>query len=259
LLFRFIKKYRGLDFPRKARFREWKLETYLQQRADKTLKWTLGTFLGEWRLCLSAAAMRYCKRTSSTHTLRGFNVLYQHNQLLLADETLEARVVRVIQVCGDDERSRAMPFDVLCLRKEILHQLLLAREFNFNMALAQSTTSTSSAIGLEAVDSVDSLIEIDKLDVAVESFACDTLHDNVDWLIILLIDYASIATKECKDFRAVHTIRDLQTLSIRFSWTSSIEKLTFLILTTPKLASLASLHISTKGKFFGSRASSKVG
>jgi hypothetical protein len=94
--------------------------------------------------------------------------------------------------------------------------LFLARELYLNVTGTQSTTPTSSAVLISSVNSVDSLIEIDKLDIAVKRLAGDTLHDNVNWLILLLVDDARIAAKVCKDLRAGNTIRNLRNSSVRF-------------------------------------------
>ena len=68
-------------------------------------------------------------------------MLNQHDQFLVADETLETRVEFVVWIVGDDDRSRALPLNVLCLGEEILHQLLLASKLNVYMARSQSTTT----------------------------------------------------------------------------------------------------------------------
>ena len=70
----------------------------------------------------------------STYALGGLDVLDQHDQLFLADKTLETGVVRVTFILRNDDRSGTLPLNVLCLREEILHQLLLAGELTINMA-----------------------------------------------------------------------------------------------------------------------------
>lgn len=137
-------------------------------------------------------------------------MLDQHNQLLLAYKPLETRVVAIVWISWNDAWTTTLPSDILCLGKHILHKMLLARELNLNMALAQSTTTASSAIDLEAVDGINGLIETDKLDIAVKSLAGNTLHDDVDWLTIILTDDAGIATKEGKNLLTVNRVRDLQ-------------------------------------------------
>jgi len=137
-------------------------------------------------------------------------MLDQHNQLLLAYKTLETRVVAIFWISWNDVWTTALPSDILCLGKHILHKMILARELNLNMTLAQSTTTTSSAIDLEAVDSINGLIKTDKLDIAVKCLACNTLHDDVDRLTIILTDDAGIAAKEGKNLLTVNRVRDLQ-------------------------------------------------
>lgn len=137
-------------------------------------------------------------------------MLDQHNQLLLANESLETGVVWIIHISRLDDGSRSGPGDILCLWEQILHELLLARQLNLNMALSKATSTTSSSVCLEAVDSIDGLIEVDKLNIAVKSLAGDSLHDDVNGLEVLFADDTGIATKESKNFRTVDRVWNLQ-------------------------------------------------
>ena len=137
-------------------------------------------------------------------------MFYQHHQLLLADETLETRVVWISVVSGLYNRLGSVPSDILCLREQILHELILARQLNLDMALTKTATTTSITVRLKAVDSIDSLIEGDKFNIAIKGLAGNALHDNVDGLIIQLTDDSSITAKEGKNLWAVNGIRDLQ-------------------------------------------------
>jgi hypothetical protein len=92
--------------------------------------------------------------------------------------------------------------------------MLLARKLHFNVTMAQTARTPTSAVGFKAVDSGDGLIEVDELDIAVQGLACDTLHDDVDWLIIILSDNFSVTAEECEDLGAVDRIWNLQSISV---------------------------------------------
>ena len=75
------------------------------------------------------------------------------------------------------------------------------------------TTTTTHAICLETVDCRDRLSQVNKLDKAVKSLACNSLHDDVDWLQLGFADDSGVATKECENFRAGDSIWDLYFVS----------------------------------------------
>jgi len=102
-----------------------------------------------------------------TYSLRGLNMLNQHNQLLLRKEALKTRIILIIWISLQNHRSSTMPVDILSFGEQILHQLILAGKLNIDMALAQTTSSTTGTISLEAVDSVDGLIKVDEFNVTV--------------------------------------------------------------------------------------------
>lgn len=135
-------------------------------------------------------------------------MLEQHDELLLDNEALEAGVVQVIRIPRDDVRSGALPPNILRLWEQFLHQLILCRKLDVNMALTQATTSTLSVL-LETVDSQNSLSQVDELDKAIKSLTGDSLHDDMDWLIRGLADEFGVTAKEGKHFGAGRTIRDL--------------------------------------------------
>jgi hypothetical protein len=193
-----------------------------------------------------------------THTLWRLNMLNQHDQLLLTDETLKSRVEPIIRVLRNDLRTTSKPLYILRLREQLFHQSLLAGKLDLNMALTKATSTTTSTVCLEAVDGADGLGEAGELNVAVKSLACDALHDYVDWLVLILVDDTGIATKEGHYFGAGNTVWNLQVLSEEPCYWGRW-KLTFLILITPHLSGLGRRQYSAKGKFLGSRASSTDG
>ena len=130
-------------------------------------------------------------------------MLNQHNQLLLTDEALETRIVLIIRISILDDRSRSRPSNILRLGKQIMHQLLLARQLNLHMSLSQPTTSPTSPIHLKAIDRIDSLIEADELHIAVQRLARNTLHDDVHGLEVLLVDDTGVTAEESEDFGTV--------------------------------------------------------
>jgi hypothetical protein len=112
------------EIRREQQNSEWQKMTYLDQGANKTLKWTLWTILREWRLLQLVTDQNV--ETFDTHSLRSFNMLDQHDQLLLTDETLETGIVLVIRVSFVDDGKSAVPGDILSLGEQIFHQRLLA-------------------------------------------------------------------------------------------------------------------------------------
>ncbi len=76
------------------------------------------------------------------------------------------------------------------------------------MTLAQSTTAALSVV-FKAVNSRNSLAQVNKFDKAIKSFACDSLHDDVNGFILRLIDESGVATKEGEDFGTARTIWNL--------------------------------------------------
>lgn len=85
------------------------------------------------------------------------------------------------------------------------------------MTLTQSTTTTYAVV-LEAVDSRNSLAQIDELDKTIKSLAGYTLHDNVDWLVLGLAHDSGVTTKEGKDLGTVGSVWDLFLVNMRKSW-----------------------------------------
>lgn len=94
-------------------------------------------------------------------------MLNQHNQLLASDETLKASIVLISLILWQNNRNGTCPNDILGFGEQLLHQLLLSRQLNFNVALTEATAFAAGAVGLEAVDSCDGLIHVDKFNIAV--------------------------------------------------------------------------------------------
>jgi hypothetical protein len=140
-------------------------------------------------------------------------MFHQHNKLLLADESLEAGVIRIVLIPRCDDRSGTLPSDILRLREQIMHELFLTRELDLYMSLAEPTTATSSSICLETIDCSNSFIQAHKLDVAIKSLACHTLHDDVDGFVFLFTDDTSVTAKEGKNFGTVDRVRNLRVVS----------------------------------------------
>jgi hypothetical protein len=82
--------------------------------------------------------LRITQVENDTHALWRLNVLHQHDQFLTTDESLESRGKSITSVRGTDYRPGSIPLDVLCLGKQILHQVLLAGKLYLNMALTQT-------------------------------------------------------------------------------------------------------------------------
>jgi hypothetical protein len=140
-------------------------------------------------------------------------MFHQHNKLLLADESLEAGVIWIVLVPRCDDRSRTLPSDIFRLREQIVHELLLTRELDLYMSLTEPTTATSSSICLETIDCSNSFIQAHKLDVAIKSLACHTLHDDVDGFMFLFADNTGVAPEESKNFGTVDRVRNLHVVS----------------------------------------------
>jgi hypothetical protein len=199
--------------------------TYLEESADETLEWPLRAVLGKRRLERSEYChmlrMRILNWTGNagdqTHALRRLNVLHQHNKLLAGNESLESRVINVIRIRGNDGGAGSLPRDILRLGEQLHHEMLLARQLHINMTLAQTTRTTAIPVSLETINGSNSLIEADKLDIAVKSLARDALHDDVDGLVIILGDDLCVTTEECKDLRAIDRVRNLQIISTSFT------------------------------------------
>jgi hypothetical protein len=83
------KKPRGLNPLRKARFRGRKLKRTFNKVLIRHSNGRWGHSLENGDCVRQLLLSRNIKRTWPTYALRGFNMLYQHYQLLLADETLE--------------------------------------------------------------------------------------------------------------------------------------------------------------------------
>ena len=129
-------------------------------------------------------------------------MLDQHHNLLTTDKSTKSRVERIAVVGRNDLWSTILKDNVLGLREEVLHQRILTRKLNFNMTLAKTTTATTSLVCFKAIDSCDRLAEIDKLNIAVQSLACNALHNDMNCLTILLWNKSSIATEEGEDLLA---------------------------------------------------------
>lgn len=136
-------------------------------------------------------------------------MLDQHNQLLTTDETLEARVVAIIEVSRNDTRNRAIPLDVLSLWEQLVHQLLLAGQLDLDMALTETAPATASAVNLKTVDCSSCLAQVDELNVAVEGLASNALHDDMDRLMVALGSNASVAAKKSEDLRTIDAVWNL--------------------------------------------------
>lgn len=121
-------------------------------------------------------------------------MLHQHNQLLLAYKSIEARVVDILWVSGDDCSTTTVPDNVLSLWKKVLQQSILARQLDLNVALTKSSTLTTRSIKFKAVDRIDSLLQAGELDIAIKSLTGDALHNDMNGLVVSLGDEAGIAT-----------------------------------------------------------------
>lgn len=150
-------------------------------------------------------------------------MLDQHNHLFLADKASKTRIVRIIWIGRQNMRLVTRPMNILGLGKQILHESFLARNLHLNMALTKTTITTSGSVILIAVDGGYSFIQVDELNIAVKSLACDSLHDNVDWLVFLLADDSCVATKEGKDLWAVDTVRNLSRCQYEVSVSTTID------------------------------------
>jgi hypothetical protein len=145
-----------------------------------------------------------------TYTLWRLNVLFQHDQFFTTNKSLEPRIIDILWILGNDRRPRAMPLDIFCLWKQIPHEMLLARKLHVDMTLAQTAGTPSSPISFESINSSDGLVKADKLDIAVQSLTCNTLHDDMNGLVIMLSNDFCVTTQECEDFWAIDGIWDLQ-------------------------------------------------
>lgn len=139
-------------------------------------------------------SMDILEGTSGTYTLRSLNMLNQHHQLLFAHETLETGVIRIIGILLNNPGCTLTPNNILSLREQVLHQLILAGKLDLNMALTKTTTTATGAVGFEAVNSSNGLVEVDEFNIAVQSLACDALHNDVDGLVFLLVNQAGITS-----------------------------------------------------------------
>jgi hypothetical protein len=119
-------------------------------------------------------------------------MLEQHNQFLLADKALETSSSVWISI-GNNWGTITCPGSILGLREQVLHELLVAGNFNLDMALANTTPATTVLVEIIAVDCVNCLFEVDELNITVKSLAGDPLHNDMNWLSKGLIDNASIA------------------------------------------------------------------
>jgi hypothetical protein len=175
----------------------------------------------------------------STYSLWRLNMLNQHDQFLSADETLKTGIILIIWISRDDLGASILPTNVLSLWEQVCHQLVLTRKLNINVTLTQATASTASTILFKTVDSGNCLIEVGELNIAVESLAGNTFHDDVNWLVVRFGDNSGVATKECENLRTIDRIRNLHTISEFNSDVTQVPpivgfgRLTFLILITP--------------------------
>jgi hypothetical protein len=135
-------------------------------------------------------------------------MLNQHNQFLLGNKALETRVINIICISCFDLRLGAHPVDILSLREQIRHQTLMTNNLNFDMTLAQSTTTATRSVAFIAIDGCDSLLEICEFNIGVHRFGSYTLHDDVDRLI-KLADNARIAAKEGYNLLPGNRVRNL--------------------------------------------------
>lgn len=144
-------------------------------------------------------------------------MLDKHDKLLTGDKALEAGIVLTSLL--NDLWICSTPLDVLGLWEETLHENLMSADLKDNMARTKLATVAVHSVMLEVVDSVDGSLDGLELNKRIHSLGCDTLHDDMDWL---LSDEASTATEDGKNVLGRAFEGDLEDT---LAWTMSIEGL----------------------------------
>lgn len=130
-------------------------------------------------------------------------MLDHHDQLFLTDESSETRVIDIIRISLSNHGHTTAPANILSLREQLLHQFILARQFNLNVALTQSTTATAATVDLETIDCSNSFVEVLELHIGIEGLASHSLHEDMNWLMLGIGDDASVTTQESDDLRTI--------------------------------------------------------
>lgn len=135
-------------------------------------------------------------------------MLGQAKHLLFANEALEAVPVPLGVLIGHDVRDGANPVDTLGLRKQSLHQGCLAGQLVTKRVLAKTRGTTVSLGPIESLDGIDSGVFVQELDIGLTGGGVDTLHDDVDGLLVIVQD-PGVAAHDGQNLTATGGLGDL--------------------------------------------------
>lgn len=148
----------------------------LAQGADKTLVGALRTLLGKWR------------------SMGNFYVFDQHNHLLRRDEALEVHP-RLVVVSGENLGVGAVPEYATSKREKFMHKSSLARQLNFNRALAQTADTASLSVLVVLFSTAHSILHGHELDKGIHGLGRGSIHDDVNGLLTI-VQHSTVAADE---------------------------------------------------------------
>jgi hypothetical protein len=122
----------------------------------------------------------------------GLHMLNQGHKFLPTKKAIKPRLSILSRM---DQRHSTIPSNILRLREQLPHQLILTRNLKTNATITQLASPTLSTVHLVLIDCLDSFIHIDKLDKSFGRLATLAFHDYVDGLVDL-IDDARVAAEE---------------------------------------------------------------
>lgn len=132
-------------------------------------------------------------------------MLHKHCHLLGRNKGLEV-IPRLVVIAGLDLGDGTMPDDATGNGKEIIHQLALAGDLHLNRTFTQ--TGGTVLVAVVAVDDIDGIVKAEDLNIGIVRLARDSLHDDVDWLQIV-VENLGVLAKDGDDLGTCRGVRDL--------------------------------------------------
>ena len=129
------------------------------------------------------------------------------NHLFACEKALIASAVRVHILLNVWHATH--PDDAFGTREHVLEELVLAAEVHIDVASAKTWRLAGLDEMTELANSSDSLLVVDKLNVAIHGLGGRALHDNMDWTATVRRDHLGIAADEMDNFLLGDRVRDL--------------------------------------------------
>lgn len=124
-------------------------------------------------------------------------MLHDHRHLLLVDEALEV-VPWFVELMFHDMRRRAVPQDTPGMREQIGHKRTLAGQLDFDGAVSETGEPASIVGCVVLLDDLDSLIQIEELDISIVGPARNAFHNDMNRLLVVVQDFG-VASQESDD------------------------------------------------------------